>query len=85
MHDEYKIDFIGIGAAKAGSTWVADNLRRHPDIFIPKKKELNYFCKTELATRVPNYRYKKPLSWYHAFFTDAGPGQVKGEISPHLF
>lgn len=83
MDDSFKIDFIGIGAAKAGTTWLADALRQHPDIFIPKKKELIYFCKTELATQIRNYRYEKPITWYHSFFKGAAPAQVKGEISPH--
>lgn len=81
--DGFKIDFIGIGAAKAGTTWLADALRQHPDIFIPEKKELIYFCKTELATQIRNYRYEKPITWYHSFFKSAALDQIKGEISPH--
>lgn len=83
MGEDFKIDFIGIGAAKAGTTWLADALRQHPEIFIPEKKELIYFCKTELATQIRNYRYEKPITWYHSFFKGAKPGQIKGEISPH--
>ena len=36
-------DFLGIGAQKAGTTWLAANLRRHPDVFIPERKELHFF------------------------------------------
>ncbi|MBC2716609.1 MAG: sulfotransferase domain-containing protein [Desulfobacteraceae bacterium] len=82
----FKIDFIGIGAAKAGTTWLADNLRNHPQIFIPEKKELIYFNKTmQFGRDIHNYRYEKPVSWYHAFFENAQPDQIKGEISPHYF
>jgi len=35
-------DFIGIGAQKAGTTWLYHNLRAHPQIWIPKK-EVHYF------------------------------------------
>jgi hypothetical protein len=28
---------------KAGTTWLWENLRRHPEIFVPEKKELHYF------------------------------------------
>lgn len=35
-------DFIGIGAQKAGTTWLYQNLRVHPQVYIPKK-ELHYF------------------------------------------
>lgn len=33
-----------IGAQKAGTTWLADNLRQHPDIFLTGK-ELHFFDK----------------------------------------
>src|SRR5918993_2901739 len=35
-------NFIGIGAQKAGTTWLARNLQVHPQIHIPRK-ELHYF------------------------------------------
>ncbi len=36
-------DFIGIGAQKAGTTWLHRNLQVHPGIWMPKEKELHYF------------------------------------------
>ena len=86
IEESFKIDFIGIGAAKAGSKWLADNLRNHPQIFIPGKKELIYFNKTMLyGDNIQNFRYEKPVSWYHSFFENARPDHIKGEISPHYF
>ena len=35
-------DFIGIGAQKAGTTWLHRNLSVHPQIFMPRK-EVHYF------------------------------------------
>jgi hypothetical protein len=35
--------FLGIGAARAGTTWLHANLRRHPQIWLPPLKELHYF------------------------------------------
>jgi hypothetical protein len=35
-------DFIGIGAQKAGTTWLHRNLQAHPEIFMPRK-EVHYF------------------------------------------
>jgi len=35
-------DFIGIGAQKAGTTWLHRNLTVHPEIFMPRK-EVHYF------------------------------------------
>ena len=37
------IDFLGIGAQKAATSWLWENLRQHPDIWLPPKKELHYF------------------------------------------
>jgi hypothetical protein len=36
-------DFIGIGAQKAGTTWLQRNLQAHPGIWMPQEKELHYF------------------------------------------
>jgi len=36
-------DFLGIGAQRSGTTWLYQNLRRHPQIWMPPKKELHYF------------------------------------------
>jgi hypothetical protein len=36
-------DFIGIGAQKAGTSWLRENLRRHPQVWMPLVNELHYF------------------------------------------
>jgi hypothetical protein len=36
-------DFLCIGAQKAGTTWLDRNLRRHPGLWLPPMKELQYF------------------------------------------
>ena len=35
--------FIGIGPQKTGTSWLARTLRRHPDVDIPRVKEIRYF------------------------------------------
>lgn len=45
-------DFLGIGAQKAGTTWLARNLRTHPGLWLPAIKELVYFN----AANVPQDR-----------------------------
>jgi len=35
-------EFLGIGAQKAGTTWLYENLRRHPQVWLPPVKELHY-------------------------------------------
>jgi hypothetical protein len=36
-------DFLIIGAQKAGTTWLHRNIQTHPQIWMPKEKELHYF------------------------------------------
>ncbi len=80
------IDFVGIGAAKSGTTWLAAMLMQHPDIFIPPQKEIHYFnrlCHEEPGLENPNRRL--PVDWYLAHFREARPDQIAGEISPLYF
>jgi hypothetical protein len=37
------VDFLGIGVQKSATSWLFDNLRDHPDIWMPPRKELHYF------------------------------------------
>ena len=36
-------DFLGIGVQKGGTTWLKEHLESHPEVFIPRSKELQYF------------------------------------------
>lgn len=78
-----KIDFLIIGAEKCGTTWLADMLRQHPDIFIPAVKELFYFNERFFESpELPNYNASQPISWFLQFFAQARVDQIKGEASP---
>lgn len=66
-------DFMCIGSQKAGTTWLYENLRCHTQLFLPARKELNYFSS--------KYRfYGLPLKAYSDYF-DGAEG-VKGEVTP---
>jgi hypothetical protein len=70
-------NFLIIGAQKAGSSWLAGALRRHPDVFIPKD-EVHFFDK--------GYNWQKGTPWYAEFFRDAGACKAVGEKTPdYLF
>ena len=43
-------DFIGIGAEKAGTTWLWRMLMDHPDVGVPAVKELRQFGVTRMAS-----------------------------------
>ena len=83
MKKDNDIDFIGIGAEKAGTTWVADIFRSHPQIFLPQQKEIHYFNRYFVEDPcIYNYNYDKSFSWYKNFFKYACDHHVKGEICP---
>jgi len=75
--------FICVGAGKAGTTWLWEMLRLHPDVYLPDVKEIHYF--NDIAyegSDVRNPNFRKPVGWYLRFFAAARPDQVCGEISP---
>lgn len=82
MHDPFRLDFVGIGAARCGTTWLADCLRAHPQICVSRMKELRYFNARHHLWNVPNENHAKPFSWYVGQFEHCSPAQVKGEFSP---
>jgi len=59
--------FIGIGAQKAGTTWLWENLRLHPRLWLPLVKELHWFDvqypPKALAAGRP-YQHRSGLSRY---------------------
>jgi len=36
-------DFVCIGTQKSGTTWLYENLAKHPDVWLPPVKEFHYF------------------------------------------
>ena len=80
-----KIDFIGIGAPKCGTTWLSAQLAAHPQIGFAPDKEVYYFADTimrRLAHSELNC-YARGESWYHAQFPPAVPPIVsRGEFCP---
>jgi len=71
MNNGFKVDFVGIGSGKCGSTWFYENLAKHPEICDKNPKELNYFS---------DLYNKHPPEWYHTQFGGCGE-LLKGEFS----
>jgi hypothetical protein len=65
-------NFLVVGAAKAGTTWLHACCDEHPEVFVPALKEINYFSR----------QYHQGLDWYASFFRAAGAAKAVGEISP---
>lgn len=64
-------EFLGIGAQKAGTTWLHANLARHPQLFLPEVKELHWL----------DWNWHRGVSDYARWFETAGD-RVAGEITP---
>lgn len=67
---EYLPDFLGIGAVKAGTTWLHQNLYKHPELYLPITKPVRYFDRHR----------DKPIESYKGLFRP-GAERVRGEIS----
>jgi len=79
---KFKLDFIGVGAEKSGTTWIADCLREHPEVNIPKVKEYFFFNDYDPHfLSIKNYRYRRGIKWYARQF-NGNRKKATGEISP---
>lgn len=71
--------FIGIGAPRSGTRWLAQCLTEHPQIAMPPG-EIYYFT----TRRIVNSYYSRGLQWYSDLFKQSLKPDVKtwGEITP---
>ena len=80
------IDFIGIGAPRCGTSWIANVLRAHPGVCISEPKEVRYFNRHEMQVGKLkgklNPNFDQGIDWYLRRFSHAKNGQLRGEISP---
>ena len=52
-----KVNFIGIGVQKAGTSWLSEALNEHPEIYIHPKKEAHYFNKEKIYINKFHYEW----------------------------
>lgn len=86
------VDFFVIGVARGGTTSLYNYLQQHPDIFLPKVKECNFFSNVESLDKEvyldpeegKEYHMKiiQTTDVYNQLFSKAKNGQLKGEVSP---
>lgn len=65
MHRSWP-DFLGIGAQKAGTTWLYFALAHHPEIFMPDCKEVHFW----------DQHYANGYDWYEGLFQHSAYGLV---------
>ena len=70
-------NFLIVGAAKSGTTSLYHYLNQHPDIFMPKWKELSFFSRDPFG---PLHKVKKP-EYYYKVFAKARNQSAVGEAS----
>ncbi|MYH69780.1 MAG: hypothetical protein F4147_06695, partial [Gammaproteobacteria bacterium] len=80
------VDFLIVGTARAGTTTLFETLRKHPDIFIPARKECRYFSALSGEFAGPGPQFAKTVirtpEEYRELFCQAKSGQLRGDISP---
>jgi hypothetical protein len=74
-------DFLGIGAQKAGTTWLHHNLQKHPEVWVPTredlpkgKTEVHYFDRWIGEGLLDDRSY--------ALLFERGQGRITGDITP---
>ncbi|MGK0388470.1 MAG: hypothetical protein ACI94Y_001200 [Maribacter sp.] len=76
MDKNFKLDFVGIGPQKTGSTWLHFMLVQHPDLCLPiATKEIQFFDEF----------YDKDLKNLTTYFKHQKGGQLTGEVTPKYF
>ena len=66
--------FLIVGAAKSGTSSLWHYLREHPDVFVPARKEINFFDDAGV--------YAQGVDWYKNLFAGAGDRKAVGEATP---
>jgi len=64
--------FLIIGVARGGTGWLYNNVRPHPEIFMPSRKEIHFFDKD----------YHKGMGYYERYFHEVGQEKAVGEATP---
>ena len=84
--DVRTVDFVGIGTAKGGTTWMSECLDEHPAICMSEPKEVYYFNETSIRHKHEdgmNPHFKEPLEWYAKRFAHCAADSLKGEFSTY--
>lgn len=63
------------GMPRTGSSYLYHVLQNHPNLFLPHRKELSFFCSN----------YKKGEMWYANFFNSINSNELGLDISPVYF
>lgn len=65
------LHFLGIGAQKAGTTWLYEQLQEHPGLSFPGGKEVHFW----------DVHVHRGVDWYRSLFA-VPDGKMHGDITP---
>jgi hypothetical protein len=76
-------DFLIIGPQRTGTTWLYKHLSRHPQVYMPARKELFYFSYVLFPPGHPSSvgSVDSDLGWYLEHFRPAKKKQLLGEAT----
>ncbi len=67
-----RVDFIGIGEGKSGSTWIFQCLKEHPELAVAPSKEVHFFDR----------HFDRGVTWYTGELPESSAGVYTGEYTP---
>jgi sulfotransferase family protein len=69
-------DFLVLGVPRSATTWLYSALSTHPDVYLPKTKEQEFFG---------DYQFHLGWNWYLQHFAARGGQSVAGDVSVGYF
>jgi hypothetical protein len=75
-------NFFVVGAPKSGTSSLYEFVRQHPDIFVPRRKELHYFSRTHAAQSYYRPALIRDEDSYLRHFKGAERYRAAGDFSP---
>ncbi|HEU0299879.1 MAG TPA: sulfotransferase [Longimicrobium sp.] len=76
MTEGMRLELVGVGPQRAGTTWLFECLRDHPELCFPREVKETFFFDRHFANG---------WGWYRAHFPEPAPGQRLAEIGPTYF
>jgi hypothetical protein len=67
--------FVVAGMPRGATTFLYHYLAQHPDIFLPFRKEVNFF----------NVNFDRGPAWYQSLYEEMSIEKIAGDISPPCF
>ena len=79
MHSSQGPDFVCIGAQKAGTTWLHNNLNHHPEMWLPPDpiKEFHYFNRVRAnEALLGDWEMPHPSGFYNRYIKNQFPPNI---------